>query len=83
MRRLGAFFLFKCLNYIILFIYLFIYFFFFFWGGGVFRNVNIFGGMKILWIYFFFLGGGHDKIGLVLGVSSMFFRVCSYGKCTE
>ena len=27
--------------------------------------------------------GGHDKIGLVLGVSSMYFMVFSYGKCTE
>ena len=45
------------------------------------RNINIFGGMKILWIFF----GGNDKIkiGLVLGVSSMYFRVFSYGKCTE
>ena len=37
-------------------------------------------------IFFFFFfwggGGGHDKIGLVLGVSSMYFRVFSYGKCT-
>ena len=61
MRRLGAFFCFKFLNYII-------------WGVG-FRNINIFGGMKILWIFL----GGHDKIGLVLGVSSMYFRVFSYG----
>ena len=28
-------------------------------------------------------GGGHDKIGLVLGVFSMYFRVFSCGKCTE
>ena len=65
MRRLGAFFLFKFLNYI----------FFFFWGGGGggVRNINIVGGMKILWIFL----GGHDKIGLVLGVSSMYFRVFS------
>ena len=27
--------------------------------------------------------GGHDKIGLDLGVSSMYFRVFSYGKYTE
>ena len=27
--------------------------------------------MKILWIFL----GAHDKIGLVLGVSSMYFRV--------
>ena len=26
--------------------------------------------------------GGHDKIGLVLGVFSIYFRV-TYGKCTE
>ena len=72
MRRLGAFFLFKFLNYIIFFnFYLFI--FFFFWGGGGVRNIDIFGGMKILWIFL----GGHDKIGLVLGVSSMYFRVFS------
>ena len=78
----GYFFLsFKSLNYIILFIYLFIffiffflfYFFFFFWGGGGVRNIDIFGGMKILWIFL----GGLDKIGLVLGVSSMYFRVFS------
>ena len=50
-----------------------------YFGGGGFRNINIFGGMKILWIFL----GGHDKIGLVLGVSSMYFRVFSYGKCTE
>ena len=42
-------------------------------GGGGVRNMNIFGGMKILWILF----GGHDKIGLVLGVSSMYFRAFS------
>ena len=43
-----------------------------FWG--IFRNMNIFEGMKILYIYiyfffffFFFGGGGHHKIGLVLG----------------
>ena len=63
MRRLGAFFFwFKSLNYIIYLFYLF-----FFGGGGV-RNIDIFGGMKIFWIFF----GGHDKIGLVLGVSSLF-----------
>ena len=33
--------------------------------------MNIFWGMKILWIFF----GGHCKIGLYLGVSSMHFRV--------
>ena len=67
MRRLGTFFLFKFLNYIISY----------FWGR--FRNINILGGKKILWIF----SGGHYKIGLVLGVSSMYFRVFSYGKCTE
>ena len=35
-----------------------------FWG--VFRKMNIFGGMKILWIFFW----GHHKIGLYLGVIS-------------
>ena len=46
---------------------------------GSFRNINIYGGMKNLWIFFFFFlgGGGGDKIGLVLGVSSMYFRVYS------
>ena len=53
--------------------YLFIYFLFiFFLGGGV-RNIDIFGGMKILWIFL----GGHDEIGQVLGVSSMYFKVFS------
>ena len=46
-------------------------------GGGGVRNINIFGGMKICGF------GGHDKIGLDLGVSSMYFRVFSYGKYTE
>ena len=36
----------------------------YFWG---FQKINIFGGMKILWIVF----GGHHKIGLHLGVISM------------
>ena len=49
------------------------FFLFFFFGGGGFRYINIFGGMKILLILF----GGHDKIGLVLGVSSTYFRVFS------
>ena len=35
--------------------------------------MNIFGGMKILWIFFW----GHPKIGLVLGFISMYFRVFS------
>ena len=38
--------------------------------------MNIFWGMNILWIFF----GGHPKIGLVLGVISMYFRVFSSGK---
>ena len=62
-------FCFKFLNYII-------------FGG--FRNINIFGGMKICGYFFFFGGGGGSRqIGLVLGVSSMYFRVFSYGKYTE
>ena len=51
-------------------LHLFIIFFFFFLGGGGVRKMNIFGGMKILWI---FLGGCH-KIRLCLGVTSMHFR---------
>ena len=45
MRRLGAFF---CLNFLITL------FLFFLWGGGGggVRNINIFGGMKILCIFF-------------------------------
>ena len=35
--------------------------------------MNIFLGMNILWINFW----GHPKIGLVLGVISMYFRVFS------
>ena len=68
MRRLGAFFfLFKILNYI---------------------NFGGFRYFFFLWYedfvdIFFWGGGGHNKIGLVLGVSSMYFRVFSYGKCTE
>ena len=42
------------------------YFFFVF-----FRKMNIFWGMKILWIFF----GGHHKICLYLEVISMHFRV--------
>ena len=41
--------------------------------------MNIFLGMKILWIFFW----GHPKIGLVLGVISMYFRVFSYNNYTE
>ena len=73
MRRLGAFFLFKFMNYVIFFFYFFFFFLGGGGGGGWVRNINIFGGMKILWIFL----GGHDKIGLVLGVSSMYFRVFS------
>ena len=39
----------------------------------VFRKMNIFGGMKILWTFF----GGQHKIGLYLGVISMHFRIFS------
>ena len=35
--------------------------------------MNIILGMKILWLFF----GGYPKIGLVLGVISMYFRVFS------
>ena len=49
-----------------------LHYLFFFWGGGV-RNINILGGMKFLRIFL----GGHDNIGLVLGVFSMYFRVFS------
>ena len=35
--------------------------------------MNIFLGLNILWIFFL----GHPKIGLVLGVISMYFRVFS------
>ena len=57
MRRLGAFFWFKFLNYII---YIFL-------GGGVSEILIFFGGYEdFVWIFL----GGHDKIGLVLGVSS-------------
>ena len=43
---------------------------YFFW---VFSKINIFGGMKILWIFFW----GHHKIGLYLEVISMHFKVFS------
>ena len=44
-------------------------------GGGGVRNIDIFG----VWRFCGSFGGwgGHDKIGLVLGVSSMNFRVFS------
>ena len=38
-----------------------------------FRKLIFLGGMTILWIFL----GGRDKIGLVLGVISMYFRVFS------
>ena len=64
-RRLGSFFRVKNLE----FQYLF----------GFSEKMNIFWGMKILWIFFFSLGGGggggHQKIGLYLGDISMQFRV--------
>ena len=41
--------------------------------GGVFRKINIFLDMKILWIFLW----GHHKIGLYLVVISMHFRVFS------
>ena len=43
---------------VVVLFYLFIYLFFFFWGGV--RNVNIYRGVKFLWIFFFFFfwGGG-------------------------
>ena len=34
---------------------------------GVFRQINVFGGMKILWIFL----GGHHKTGLVSAAISM------------
>ena len=49
-----------------------------FWGSKIlnfrgFRKNNIFWGMNILWIFFW----RHHKIGLVLGVFSMYFWVFS------
>ena len=49
LRRLGPYFWLKILNFNIF---------------RVFRKINVFWGMKILWIFF----GGHHKIGLILGV---------------
>ena len=63
-RRLGSFLGVKILNFNI------------FWG---FQKINIFSGMKILWIYFL----GHHKIGLYLVVIPMHFRVFSLGQGTE
>ena len=40
--------------------------------------MNIFWGMKILWIIF----GGHHKIGLYLGAISIHLRVFSLGQGT-
>ena len=37
--------------------------------------MNIFRGMKILWIFW---GGDHHKIGLYIGVISMPIRVLSF-----
>ena len=45
----------------------------------VFRKLNIFWGMKVLWIFF----GDHHKIGLYLEVISMNFRVFSEGQGTD
>ena len=50
-----------------------------FWGFKIlnfnifagFQKMNIFGGIKILWIFLW----GYHKIGLFLGVISMHFRV--------
>ena len=47
--------------------------------GGFQKNEYFLGGMNILWIFF----GDHPKIGLVLVVISMYFRVFSLGKYTE
>ena len=49
------------------------------WGGGGVRKLNIFGGMKILWIFF----GDHHKIGIYLEVITMNFRVFSEGQGTD
>ena len=59
-RRLGQFFGFKILN-------------FNFFIGFSEKKMNIFGGMKISWLFFW----GHHKIGLYLGFISMHFRVFS------
>ena len=57
-RRLGSFFWFKISNFNMYWVY---------------RKMNIFRCMKILWIFF----GGHHKIELYLGVISMHFMVFS------
>ena len=49
---------------------------------GFFRQLNIFGGMKILWIFFFFWGGGGGWVGplknwtIFRGDFSAFFLGC-------
>ena len=58
----------------------FLFFFFFFRGGGGVQKMNIFGGIKFCGYLFW---GGHLKIGLVLGVIFMYFRVFSEDKNTE
>ena len=59
----------------------------FFWGFKI-LNFNIFWGfqknkyflgIKILWIFFW----GHRKIGLYLGGIFMYFRIFSFGNCTD
>ena len=45
----------------------------------VFRKLNIFWGMKIVWIFLV----GHHNIGMYLEVISMHFRVFSEGQGTE
>ena len=42
-------------------------------GGGGIRKMNIFWGLRILWIFLW----GHHKKGLYLGVISIHFRVFS------
>ena len=58
-----------------------------FWGAkkrisiffGVFRKINIFWGLKILWIFF----SGHHKIRLDLGVISLHLRIFPLSQGTE
>ena len=47
---------------VIFWVQFFLFQYFFFLGGGGVRKMNIFGGMKIFWIFF----GGHHKIGLYI-----------------
>ena len=51
------------------------------WGldFGVFRKINIFWDMKILWIFL----GDYHRTGLALGVICMHFRVFSQCQGTE